>query len=117
MTAAAAAPALACPPWCGIDHERDARLSHHHQVHRNIGEHAGWVTLLLVDYGDSVLKDSNGELNIHLNWGHVSGDVKTVVRPLAEADQFAELAEAFGRPDVAALIRELAALAAEDGAK
>ena len=108
--------ALPCPPWCVTSHERDTDNNHHHHADRPIGDYGtGWVALLMVDYGDSVLASANGGLNIHVSWRYASGEVKTVVRPLGEAEQFAELARAFGRDDVAALICELATLA-QDGA-
>jgi hypothetical protein len=111
-------PALPCPPWCIERHiERpgtDTGNSHHHRAERPIGDFdTGWVSLVMTDHGDSALSYANGEMSIHVSWylGESFRDVKTAIRPLAEAEQFAEVAEALGRSDVAALIRELAALA------
>lgn len=89
-----------------------------HQLHRDIGgedkDCGRYVTLYMVDYGKSkpVLNSGNGEISIHLAWP----EHKTVIRELDQAEDFAETAEVFGRPDIAAIIRELATLGRETGA-
>jgi hypothetical protein len=101
-------PALPCPPWCIVRHEGQFTS---HQARRDFGVKAleGYVTLYLSDYGagNEVLAPCNGQIAIHVTW-HATG--KTVVWELGHAEEFAETAEAFGRKDVAALIRELAAI-------
>jgi hypothetical protein len=109
------APALPCPPWCAVDHEHTVTISH--QARRHIGDDPdiGFVALYQTDYGaNKVLADLNGSLFIQVYWRATD---KIVSHEMDKAEQLAETAEALGRPDVAALIRELAALAAEDGAE
>jgi hypothetical protein len=106
------APALPCPPWCTSSHDNaEDDISCHHHTSRNIGGdfETGWVSLVMNDWSGSILSGSNGEINILVHW-QATGT--TARRPLDQADKFAELAEALGRADVAALIRELAAFAA-----
>jgi hypothetical protein len=107
-------PALPCPPWCVERHAPHPDSSQHHRAERPIGDFdTGWVALVMTDYGDSALSYANGEVHIHLSW-YLAGSsrhAQTVIRPLEEAEEFAKTAEAFARSDVAALIRELAALA------
>jgi len=113
-------PALPCPPWCTSGHGEDRGISQHHATERPVGDfETGWVALLMIDYSDSSLAGSNGEMHIHVNWrrGEHGTDVKTVTRPLGQAGALAEAAEALGRDDVAALIRELAELAGTPGAR
>lgn len=101
-------PALPCPPWCESRHGGPADGTSH-QAHRYFSDHAGRVSLYQADAGsDAVFAYRNGEINIHVAWHDPQ---RAVIRPLAEAQQLAELAEAFGRSDVAAIIRELAAQA------
>ena len=103
-------PALPCPPWCKSPHGGDLDGTSH-QAHRYFSDGAEYVTLYMEDNGgNEVLAYTNGKITIHVT----SRDPdRFMIRPLAEAEQFAEMAEAFGRPDIAALIRELAALAKE----
>ena len=104
-------PALPCPPWCKSPHGGDLDGTSH-QAHRDFSDGAGYVTLYMEDNGgNEVLAYTNGKITIHVT----SRDPdRFVIRPLAEAEQFAGMAEAFGRSDIAALIRELAALAKEE---
>ena len=97
------APALPCPPWCEGRHEGEFGGTSH-QAHRDFSDGAGYVTLYMEDYGTArpALADVNGEVSISVTWRHPD---RSVMRPLAEAEQLAETAETFGRPDVAALIR------------
>ena len=102
-------PALPCPPWCKSSHGGDLDGTSH-QAHRYFSDGAGYVTLYMEDNGvggPEVLAYLNGEITIHVTWR----GGRSVIRPLAEAERFAKVAEAFGRPEVAALIRELAELA------
>ena len=104
-------PALPCPPWCKSSHGGDLDGTSH-QAHRNFSDGAGYVTLYMEDNGDDeVLAYLNGKITIHVT-SRGTPD-RFIIRPLAEAQQFARMAEAFGRPEVAVLIRELAALAKE----
>jgi hypothetical protein len=111
MNSTTKTPALPCPPWCDSSHGGDLDGTSH-QAHRDFSDGAGYVTLYMQDNGVSgpeVLAHYNGRINLHVTW---RGDPeRSVMRPLAEAEKFAETAEAFGRGDIAALIRELAALA------
>jgi hypothetical protein len=79
-------------------------------LHRDFSGGEGYVTLYINDWDEDrpVLAHDNGRIDIHITWRKAD---TSVVRPLAEAEQFAEMATAFGREDVAALITELAALA------
>ena len=105
-------PALPCPPWCDSSHTGEFAGTSHQLLHRHFSDGAGFVTLYQADYGgNKVLAYLNGEISIHVIWRDPE---RSVIRPIAEAGQFAEMAEAFGRPDIAALIRELAALAKEE---
>jgi hypothetical protein len=99
-------PALPCPSWCAIDHGEDS----HHQMSRPIGgSYAnGAVALFQSDYGAGLLAHFNGEVTIHVSGGR---DRESALFPVGQAEQLAKVAEALGRSDVAALIRELAALA------
>jgi hypothetical protein len=103
--------ALPCPPWCKSSHNPETGGASH-QTHRDFSDGAGYVTLYMEDNGvggPEVLAYLNGEITIHVTWR----GGRSVIRLLAEAEQFARMAEAFGRPEVAVLIRELAALAKE----
>jgi len=106
-------PTLECPSWCHVRHERHDGLDGFtsHQLHRDIDPAApdtGYVTLFMSDYGTALpeLECHNGGIDIHLSWP--GSDRKSVIRPLEEAEDFAGLAEAFGREDIAAIIREVA---------
>jgi hypothetical protein len=103
------APVLPCPPWCQRRHGGELAFTSH-QLHRDFSDGGGYVTLYMEDYGTArpALADVNGQVSISVTWRDPD---RSVMRPLAEAEQFAETAEAFGRADVAAIIRELAALA------
>jgi hypothetical protein len=85
-----------------------------HQLHRIIGKGPGWLTLYMTDYGtDSPsLADMNGTVRIHLSYPRR----KSIVRELTEAEDFAAMAETFGRPGIARIIRELAEIGKETGA-
>lgn len=102
-------PVLPCPPWCEVSHGGEFMFTSH-QLHRDFSDGAGYVTLYMEDYGTGrpALAGFSGETDIHVVWRDPD---RSVIRPLAEAEQFAQMAEAFGRADVAAIIRELAALA------
>ena len=104
-------PALPCPPWCERDHSRDHGIAFHHTSVRQFGDWdtGGFVILVMTDWAGSVLKDSNGRLDVQLHWRVTD---KTVSRPLDQAGAFSDDLEALGRDDIAALIREVAALAA-----
>lgn len=105
-------PALPCPPWCATGHEHTETTSH--QARRHIGDDPdiGFVALYQTDYGASnVLAHLNGSMFIQVYWRATD---KIVTHELDKAGALAETADALGRPDVAALIRELAALAKED---
>jgi hypothetical protein len=105
-------PVLPCPPWCQRHHGGEFMFTSH-QLHRDFSDGAGYVTLYMEDYGTArpALADANGRVSISVTWRDPD---RSVMRPLAEAEQLAETAEAFGRADVAAIIRELAALAEEN---
>jgi hypothetical protein len=104
-------PALPCPRWCKSSHGGDLDGTSH-QAHRDFSDGAGYVTLYMEDNGgNEVLAYLNGKITIHVT---SRGPERFVIRPLAESEQLARMAEAFGRPEVAALIRELAALAKEE---
>jgi hypothetical protein len=102
-------PVLPCPPWCQGRHDGEFAGTSH-QLHRDFSDGDGYVTLYMEDYGTGrpALAYVNGEVSISVTWREPD---RSVMRPLAEAEKFAEMAEAFGRPDVAAIIRDLAALA------
>lgn len=103
------APALPCPAWCESSHAGEFAGTSH-QLHRDFSDGAGFVTLYMGDNGVSgpeVLAYLNGRVSLHVTWRDPDS---SVIRPLAEAEQLAQLAEAFGRPVIAAIIRELAAL-------
>jgi hypothetical protein len=101
---------LPCPSWCESSHDRSKFGGSSHQVHHEFSGGEGQVTLYMQDWGpdNSALADFNGQLYIHVIWKDSDAGV---IRPLEWAGPFAEMAEAFGRPDAAALIRELAAIA------
>ena len=101
---------LPCPPWCEGRHEGEFGGTSH-QLNRDFSDGAGYVTLYMQDWGTArqALADFNGQVDIHVTWRDPDS---SVIRPLAEAEQLAEMAEAFGRPDLAAIIRELAEMAA-----
>ena len=101
-----------CPSWCTRNHETG-------DVHLTVRHAPGaetWVSLTRTVIGDLLrihneFAGTSHQLHrhfIHVTWRDPE---RSVIRPIAEAGQFAEMAEAFGRPDIAALIRELAALA------
>lgn len=110
-------PVLECPAWCQVSHggELDGTS---HQLLRDIDgedkDSGRYVTLYMTDYGKSkpVLNCYNGEICIHLTWR----EGQTVIRELDQAEDFAEMAEVFGRPDIAAIIREFAKLGKETSA-
>jgi hypothetical protein len=105
-------PALPCPPWCDSNHGGEFGGTSH-QLHREFDEGAGYVTLYMDDNGVSgpeTLAHFNGSVSLHVTWRDPE---RSIIRPPAEAEKLAEMAETFGRPDAAALIRELAALAKE----
>jgi hypothetical protein len=107
-------PSLPCPPWCEGGHEGEF-ASTSHQAHRDIGDGEDcYVTLFMHDYGvgNDVLACYNGQVSVHVTWRKPD---RAVIRDLGQAGELADLAEAFGRDDIAALIRELAELA--DGAR
>ena len=108
-------PALPCPRWCSDSHEGEFAGSTHSAI-RDFGNQAGWVQLIMTDYGDAapVLSGYNGQVHVQVHWYLDGDDVRSVERPLGDAAGFAEMAEAFGRADVAELIRELASLAGEE---
>jgi hypothetical protein len=108
-------PALPCPPWCSTSHEGEF-VGRMHSAIRDFGNQAGWVQLIMTDYGDEapVLSGYNGQVHVQVHWRLDGDDVRSVERPLGDAAGFAEMAEALGRPAVAELIRELASLAAEE---
>lgn len=105
--------AVPCPSWCGVDHSREASGTSH-QLRRGFGKDGSegcWVTLYMIDYGTAspALANLNGQIDIHV---HHCATGQSVIRPLAEAEDFAQQAAAFGRADIASLIREFAAVAA-----
>ena len=105
-------PALPCPFWCQIDHAEHASGISHQGVRRAGSDIE--VALYLTDYGTDApeLASLNGAVDIFvMRVADDQGAVRCASRPLAESARFAREAEVFGRPDVAALIRELAALA------
>jgi hypothetical protein len=107
-------PALPCPPWCTRNHN-DGLGATSHSTNRYIDETAcapdrSRVVLFQTDYTDPILRHLSGQIRLHLSWG-VDQNRNPVIRDLQDAEQFAEQAESFGRDDIAALIRELAALA------
>jgi hypothetical protein len=108
-------PALPCPSWCTTDHT-GSRSGISHQAVRRAGSDIE-VALFMTDYGTDApsLASLDGAVDIFVTWmADDPRSIRNASRPLAESEQFAGIAEAFGRPDVAALIRELAALAGQE---
>lgn len=102
-------PALPCPPWCESHHLLGV-ISH--QLHRDFDDGNVWITLYQQDVGTegtSAFAHYHGQIDIHIS--RRDRNEWAIVKPVAEVEDLAAMAVVFGRDDIAAAIREFAALA------